>query len=151
MLDVGLDHVVRELGRPDVEALGGAEPPAEHRVLGGVGERDQLEGVAHLGEVESGHPLDGGPRRVEGGAQPLGEGPQLGGRGHPVEASHLHVDRVDGPAAVKGAAGTFRVWPSLPMAFPASWLSVGTLSVVGSGGNETYEVNVFPYDPRLAK
>jgi len=69
-----------------------------------------------------------------------------------VTAATGYVDvRLDGTAAVKGAAGTFRVSPSLPIAFPASWLSVGTLSVVGSGGNETYEVNVFPYDPRMAK
>lgn len=66
-----------------------------------------------------------------------------------VTAATGYVDvRLDGTAAVKGAAGTFRVTPGLPIAFPASWLSVGTLSVVGSGGNETYEVNLFPYDPR---
>lgn len=67
-------------------------------------------------------------------------------------ASTGYVDaRLDGTAAVKGAAGTFRVKAGTQAAFPASWLSAGSVSIVGSGGNETYEVNVFPYDPRKTR
>ncbi len=56
--------------------------------------------------------------------------------------------RLDGTAAVAGAVNTFRVKAGTQAAFPAAWCSAGSVSVVGSGGNETYEVNVFPYDPR---
>lgn len=64
-------------------------------------------------------------------------------------AASGYVDiRMDGTAAVKAAAGTVRVKAGTQIAFPATWLSAGTLSVVGSGGNETYEVNVYPYDTR---
>lgn len=64
-------------------------------------------------------------------------------------ASTGYVDiRLDGTAAVIGAANTLRVKAGTQVAFPSTWLPAGTLSVVGSGGNETYEVNVFPYDPR---
>ena len=56
-----------------------------------------------------------------------------------------YVDiRCDGTAAVAGAASTIRVPAGTSVAFPASYLPQGTLSVVGSGGNETYAVNVLP-------
>ena len=64
-------------------------------------------------------------------------------------ASTGYVDiRLDGSAAVKGAAGTIRVKAERQVAFPASWCTAGSVSIVGSGGNETYEVNLLPYDPR---
>ena len=64
-------------------------------------------------------------------------------------ASSGYVDvRLDGTAAVAGAANTIRVKAGSQAAFPAAWCSAGSVSVVGSGGNETYEVNVYPYDPR---
>ena len=67
-------------------------------------------------------------------------------------ASSGYVDiRLDGSAAVKGAAGTLRVKAGTQIGFPATWLSAGSLSVVGSGGNETYEVNVYPYATNLSK
>ena len=97
--DLLLRHVVEELLLAHIKASVRHERPCSDRVVARIAQRDERVVLLVVGEVEAGDPADGLQRVVAGLFEAGGERGQLAPGGHPVEATDLHVDRVDRPPA----------------------------------------------------